>query len=167
MNHPFERSKCDCDQCKAACRHMPGTLAPGDFEQIAAHLGEEPNAEFAAKYFQASDGPLVAQHGKQFRIPTVVPALTPTGCVFLDAEGHCRIHAVAPFGCAVYRMCVNEPHDNDKSHFVLTEIIRQLQSSGPYRQTMESLLNADKIAPPLTDRRSALGLALYSLKDNL
>lgn len=56
----------------------------------------------------ASPGALVGVTGSQglvtYRVGTIVPRTVPgtSRCVFLDDEDHCRIHPVAPFGCAMF-----------------------------------------------------------------
>lgn len=99
---PFERTVCACPDCISCCLQQPGCLVPGDVERIEKFLGEP-----VERHLAASPGALVGRFkgGKveTFRIPTIVPKSTETGrCLFLSAEGRCRIHAVAPFGCAYF-----------------------------------------------------------------
>jgi Fe-S-cluster containining protein len=76
-------------------------LAPGDFERIAGYLGED--RETAKQHFWASPGSLVKTWlGKVIRIGTITPRYTKGRCVFLDDQDRCRIHPVAPFGCAYF-----------------------------------------------------------------
>jgi Fe-S-cluster containining protein len=165
MNHPFSRSSCDCEKCTLACVHMPGTVAPGEPEKIAEHLGEPCDAAFLAKYFQASDGPIVGKSvgGEihRYKIPTIVPKLTPTGCVFLSG-GRCSIHTVAPFGCAMHKVCENEPDAEEKSTYVLNRIMQSHMDSGVYTMQLHQLALAGCIATPLAARKDAFARALLA-----
>ena len=98
----WARTSCACAECVACCKRQPGALAPGEFERIAAFLGED--REEAKVHFWASPGALVmdTQTGRTFRIGTVTPRMEGGRCVFLDAQDRCRIHPVAPFGCAMF-----------------------------------------------------------------
>lgn len=100
----WERTTCACPECVACCKRQPGPLAPGDFERIAAALGED--REAAKLHFWASPGALVADSrtGRQFRIGTITPRATGGRCVFLGPDDRCQVHAVAPFGCAFFDM---------------------------------------------------------------
>lgn len=167
MNHPFERSSCDCGKCTAACRCMPGTVAPGELEEIAAYLGVPCDDAFAAKYFEASDGPLVAKEiaGTDdvhwFRIPTIVPKLMAHGCVFLS-EGRCTIHPVAPFGCAMHKVCVTEPDADEKTTYVLRQIMQSHVNTGAYTKTLAQLAQGGHITPPLAMRKEAFARELLA-----
>ncbi len=71
----FERSVCDCTKCKAGCKHMPGSLAPGDMYAIANFLRVDPDKiEFIHKHFRASDGKYIIFDGKLKMVPTIVPS---------------------------------------------------------------------------------------------
>jgi len=96
------RTSCACTACVACCHRQPGPLVPGDLEKIAAHLGEP--VEVAKAHFWASGGALVQDQrtGRQFRIGSITPRLVRGRCVFLDDADRCRVHAVAPFGCAYF-----------------------------------------------------------------
>lgn len=98
----FVRTTCACSECVACCKRQPGPLAPGEFERIAEFLGED--RETAKRHFCASPGALVmdTSTGRQFRIGTITPRMERKRCVFLDEQDRCRIHAVAPFGCAMF-----------------------------------------------------------------
>jgi Fe-S-cluster containining protein len=98
----FTRTTCACATCVQCCKDQPGSLVPGDLERIAAHLGEPVDA--ARRHFVASPGALVgdSQTGRVFRIGTITPAYEHGRCVFLDEHDRCRVHAVAPAGCAYF-----------------------------------------------------------------
>lgn len=102
MTTPIDRTTCACPECVACCHRQPGPLAPGDFEAIAAALGEDHAT--AKAHFWASGGAMVMDTatGRQFRIGSITPRLVRGRCVFLDDADRCRVHAVAPFGCAYF-----------------------------------------------------------------
>jgi hypothetical protein len=100
----FERTICDCEECKLNCRYLPGYLIPADLDRIHCYLA--PNQDLFAwtrQHLLASPGAKVMSNGRIFRIPTLVPARQADGaCVFLIVDERCEIHAVAPFGCAFF-----------------------------------------------------------------
>lgn len=101
------RTVCACPQCTLPCRHMPGFLIPDDLERMVP-VGQDVFG-WAEENLLASPGALVSKDGKQFRIPTLVPARSAAGaCVFLK-DARCSIHAVSPFGCAFFSVC--KPRD--------------------------------------------------------
>lgn len=99
----LSRRACDCAACTDCCRRQPGPLAPGDFEAIAAFLGEAPAV--ARLHFWASRGAKVMDvTGQVSWVGTITPRYENGRCVFLDRRDRCSIHAVAPFGCAFFDM---------------------------------------------------------------
>lgn len=104
MSGGFERTRCGCFECVSCCKRQPGPLVPGDLERIAAHLGE--TVEQAKAHFVASAGSLVAERntGRVIRIGSITPRSDGGRCVFLDGQDLCRVHPVAPFGCAYFDM---------------------------------------------------------------
>jgi Fe-S-cluster containining protein len=101
---PFERTSCACYQCTDCCKRQPGSLAPGDMERIAAHLGK--TLDEVKPMFWASPGPMVgnAVTGRRWYIGSITPRYDKRKkrCVFLDDDDRCTIHAVAPAGCAIF-----------------------------------------------------------------
>jgi Fe-S-cluster containining protein len=98
----FNRTVCACKECTQCCKRQPGPLAPGDYERIQEHLGA--TQEQMAKLFCASPGALIVDHrsGEAVRIGTITPQRRKGRCVFLDENDRCKIHAVAPWGCAYF-----------------------------------------------------------------
>jgi Fe-S-cluster containining protein len=94
----FKRTECACEECTRCCKVQPGPLIPGDFERIAARIGEEE----AKKKLWASPGALVLKGDVPMRIRTITPVLEGGRCVFLDDKDRCTIHDIAPFGCAFF-----------------------------------------------------------------
>ena len=97
---PFERTTCACEGCRKCCKVQPGPLIPGDLQRIAEFL--KLSVEEARKFFVASPGALVKQHGEVRRIGTITPKMRHSRCVFLDKNERCKIHPVAPAGCAYF-----------------------------------------------------------------
>lgn len=174
----YERTYCDCNKCSLACRHMPGSLAPGDLENIAKFCGETDErgvpGSFLEEYFVASDGPIVRTlvpdpdgppRLVDHRIPTIVPRQEGDGsCTFLDEDGKCIIHPVAPFGCRMFNVC-DDPdekgfEDSQKSAAMLRFIV---QNPG-YFQAWKWLKERGKVAKPLLERREDLSNALAKEK---
>lgn len=138
----FTRTVCDCERCREHCRHMPGCLAPGDLIRIANHLGAYP-AEILP-LFRASPGALVVSKGQSFRIGTIVPRKTETGeCVFLRPDGRCRIHEVAPFGCAYFDDHLDAVEGERRAQAVLWECME----SKEYQKERRFVAAASGIGP--------------------
>ena len=98
---PFERPPaCSCPDCVRCCYDQPGSLAAGDLEAIADHLGLP--VRVAALRFWASPGALLgdSRTGQAFRVGSITPRRVRGRCTFLDEQDRCTIHAVAPFGCS-------------------------------------------------------------------
>jgi Fe-S-cluster containining protein len=96
------RTICACAQCVACCTVQPGSCNPGDVERIADYLGEP--VETAKLHFWASPGAVLmdSRSGRLLRVGTITPRLEGGRCVFLDDTDRCRVHAVAPAGCALF-----------------------------------------------------------------
>lgn len=104
---PFERTRCACPECVECCHRQPGHLIPGDFERITEFLKIAP--EEALKYFWASPGgKMMNLETRTIRqVRTITPRMEKGKCVFLDENDRCKIHPVAPFGCAYFSGCDN------------------------------------------------------------
>ena len=110
---PFERTTCACDDCIACCKRQPGPLAPGQLQEIAAHL--HLSVEAASRFFCASPGALAmnTSTGELIRIRTITPKSTNSGrCIFLSEDDRCMIHGYAPVGCSHFdtHMSAEEGH---------------------------------------------------------
>lgn len=172
MTPPFSRTVCACESCVAPCRTMPGALAPGDAERIAAQLGQPYGPEFLEKHFQASQGSLVGKRlpsgdVQTFRIPSLVPKLTASGCTFLNSaenggDNKCTIHEVAPFGCAYCDMHMTREAGDERSKWLNLEILKSHMQGGEYRQAVQFLYSIGNIAPPLSERRTNLEAQLQA-----
>ena len=122
----FTRTKCACQHCTINCRFIPGYLVPADVEKIARHLGYTNLGEFAFDNLLASPGATVMNaEGRVFQIPTLVPQRKADGsCKFLSAEGRCSIHAVSPYGCAMFDAHQSSEEADRRSNRGLHEIAR-------------------------------------------
>lgn len=145
---PFERTVCACKACVDCCKRQPGPLAPGDFERIAAFLGESP--EVAAQHFWASPGALVrdGSSGKVTRIGSVTPRYDrrKKRCVFLNDDDRCMIHPVSPAGCAL----VDTHQSPSEAHERCLWLALRQQGSAEYQQLRRSLPYATHHKPTLT-----------------
>jgi len=152
----YERSYCDCAKCGAACRSMPGMLAPGDMDRIADFCGEDTDDQnWVTQHFRASEGAMVVTNeGNHCRIPTIVPKQVPGGnCVFLK-EGKCSIHPVSPFGCRVFKVCDDDDEqlDNEKSRSALSCIAGNID----YNMMHHQLYSLGYQAPTLAVRKAKM-----------
>jgi Fe-S-cluster containining protein len=108
---------CACEKCVSACRRDPGRLIPADVQKLAALLGvgaEELKREYlviipARNSHVRFLAPAKIKAARFLAAPgTVVPdyyAEEKGRCVFLSAEGACRVHEAKPFECAAYMGC--------------------------------------------------------------
>jgi Fe-S-cluster containining protein len=110
---------CRCEKCTSACRRDPGRLVPADVKKIAAFLNLS-EKELLARHLVR-----IPARGRNRHVHFLAPAKTKAErflaapgtvvpdyygeengrCVFLSAEGLCRIHEVKPFECAAYMGC--------------------------------------------------------------
>jgi Fe-S-cluster containining protein len=83
---------------------------------------------YLANGLLASPGALVVMQGTVTRIPTIVPAMASYGragkrCVFLNADGTCKVHPVAPFGCAYFDDHMSAEEGDRRSKAALLSIL--------------------------------------------
>jgi Fe-S-cluster containining protein len=106
---PFTRTVCACDGCKACCKRQPGHLIPGDVERIAGFLRAINDPIPVRDYLWDSPGAITRNSltGVERRVRTITPRFKDGRCVFLDDEEWCRIHPVAPYGCAYFDTHLN------------------------------------------------------------
>ena len=119
MEIPFNRTVCACERCTDCCKRQPGPLIEGDYERIRAHL--QVSDEEMRKLFWASPGALVKNTvtGTVSRVGSITPRYRKGRCVFLDEHDRCKIHAVAPFGCAYFDTHMSQAASQDRSRFAV------------------------------------------------
>jgi len=162
----FERSYCDCGKCKAACKSMPGMLAPGDIKAIANLLDTEPDENFVAGFFAASEGALVLTKDGPQRIRTITPRQKPDGsCVFLTSEEKCSIHKVSPFGCRAFSVCAADDINDDLSKLAAALMLCHVDSE--YKSHWDDCDRNNSRTPPLMERRANLHRLLAAEDDTL
>jgi len=123
----YHRTECSCGDCVINCRFIPGYLVPSDIERISSHLGYTNLVRFALENLLASPGATVMSScdGRIFQIPTLVPQRAANdSCKFLQ-QGACAIHAVSPYGCAMFDAHQPDAEANRRSARGLQEIARE------------------------------------------
>lgn len=128
----YNRTECACRDCAINCRFVPGYLIPSDIERIGHQLGYTNLVRFAFENLAASLGATVmdSTSGRVFRIPTLVPQRKPDGtCKYLESDG-CAIHAVSPYGCAMFDAHQSPEDANLRSARGLQEIAREWAGGG-------------------------------------
>jgi hypothetical protein len=154
----YFRTICDCPDCTAGCRHMPGYLIPADLNRIQDLLapGEE-MLVWARGHLLASPGALVSRGGVKFRIPTLVPARQADGsCRFLTSEGRCSIHAVAPFGCSFFDTHMSAKEAGHRSKAGLRNVLDAWLSGSLYADVWRVLADEGLSAPTPEEGRARM-----------
>lgn len=159
----FQRTECACEKCALFCHHMPGCLIPGDERAIAEHVEGRAltNAEvtdFGLSHFSASMGARAITRIGIIHIPSIVPRLTETGCVFLKDE-RCGIHQVAPFGCSHMDDHMPVEEANERSKAAVSAQANGHQRASLYSRLWKALYDAGARAIPLEERRANLNKA--------
>jgi Fe-S-cluster containining protein len=152
FGHP--RVSCSCKQCTDPCRFIPSYLIPNDLDRlIPSHLSNEKQIEWCETNLLASPGATVLDRatGRTRNIPSLVLASksdTDHSCVFLDAERRCTIHAIAPFGCAFFRVCTKVAADDTLSVQGLVAIDNDWhEPHSLYRAIWEHLHRIGRVSP--------------------
>ena len=110
-------------------------LAPGDVERIAVHLHatkEQVEGMLLASP-GAKVGKLIGREVVVFRIPTIVPKQTEHGCVFLD-NGRCKVHPVAPYGCAYFDSHMDAKEGAARSGAALNAIVLDVEYQATWQR---------------------------------
>ncbi len=166
----FERTVCDCKQCRAACTAKPGGLIPSDLQTIHRQVAPEvPLLEWASQYLSASEGAKVARPTptglEVFHVPSLVPKQQADGsCIFRTEEGLCGIHKVSPFGCAYF-----DTHDQDdgeeaseRAKYMVMQQMDDHVRHGVYSLLCEYLKDAGLTARPIEERNAAYVKAIQA-----
>jgi Fe-S-cluster containining protein len=152
----FERTCCACDKCIACCIAKPGMLVPEDIPRQKQRFW--PKSYWEKWFFdnhEASEGAMVVKDGRTFRIPTIVPRLTASGCVFLK-DDRCTIWEDAPFGCSHTDTHFNAEEANRFSQASLVAILEAHENKMEYFYLWHALWRKNKRARPLQQRQAHL-----------
>lgn len=159
----YERTVCACEDCKAACRRLPGYLIPADLDRIAARLGYDDLVAFALNCLLASPGAIVVDRGVVRRIRTLTPARRIDGaCIFLDGAENCSIHVDSCFGCAFFDMHQSREEADRRSSRGLRAIDRAWNTNHIYARLWLLLSAVGRIAPSPVTARAQLQADLKS-----
>lgn len=133
----FTRTECACEECRACCKRQPGHLVPSDIQTISDHMGES-----VLPFLVASPGAVlgkVTEDGVElFRVGSITPrTVSAEGrCVFLEDDERCAIHAVAPFGCAMFDTHHRSDElDGQGIKLIMDEAYQSLRSTLPEATT--------------------------------
>jgi Fe-S-cluster containining protein len=155
------RTTCNCRDCSRFCDHMPGFLIP---EDLAAIVPDDVDSmTYIKAHFVASPGATVGQtqpdgRVKLYQIPTIRPAVKPDGtCVFLDNDGLCSIHDIAPYGCAAFDDHMTRPEGDRRLSDGLVAIHEDRTRNGTYAQAWHYLLIHGKTGQPAAELRDIVG----------
>jgi len=163
----FDRTRCDCDSCLAACRHIPGGLIPQDMNRITESLSVDDVEAWSLQHLLASAGAEVPLEGELCQLPTIVPDSRPDGsCVFLDND-RCTIHEVAPYGCSHLDMHLSSRESRLRSNAGLRSIAIDWAKKGPYSRLWGALWESGNVARSLEERRAKLDAALAETEQNV
>lgn len=145
----FERTFGTSDEDILNCRIMPSFLVPADLDRMAAHDGYTDIFQWGLNRLLASPGALVVYKGQTIRIRTLVPARAEkTGhCRWLSKNGRCKIHAVAPFGCAFFDAAMDTAEAQKRSQASLFDILQAWQGMTDYAGLWCLLFTQGKVAP--------------------
>jgi hypothetical protein len=95
--HGFQRTRCDCEFCRAPCRHVPGGLDPSDLPRLCPE---------GRDVFAWAEEHLRALAGRSYS--TLVPARQADGSCHWLFAGRCAVHDNAPYGCAFFDSHMSE-----------------------------------------------------------
>ena len=135
----YYATSCGCKECSCYCRFMPGYLLPDDLRRLSSKDKAVEICEWAKDWLLASPGAVVAKGSNVFRVPTIVPALSKNGCIWLGSKGECTVHATAPFGCRFFNSHGPRSQQDLLGTKGLTAIIHDWLENGVYAQTWRYL----------------------------
>jgi hypothetical protein len=137
----FRRTSCDCELCSCWCRIMPGFLVPSDLQRLCP-AGVD-LMTWAKEHLRASRGFVVFNPttGEKVQIPSLVPAKQANGhCHWLLPDGHCAVHADAPFGCAFVDQHMNDDQALERNMPARLARQEDFANNGPYSQVWHMLM---------------------------
>lgn len=115
----LERTECACPEDVAYCRGTPGQLIGSDIDALRGLLGEDALLDA----LQASRGARVEHGERSWRVPTIRPRMRDGRCVFLGDDERCRVHAVAPFGCACFDAHMDPAESDARAWWGVAQIV--------------------------------------------
>lgn len=152
------------------CKHIPGYLIPADLERMSKGMGFEDLKAWAMEHLLASPGATVGKIDEvtgrmsTFSIPTLVPARNAAGHCMHYENGLCKIHAIAPFGCAFFDTTQSHAEAQRRSSIGLTEIAKDFTKNGPYSEVWRMLEAAGRKGPSPKECRAKVDKAYDRLK---
>ncbi|MBY0456886.1 MAG: hypothetical protein K2V38_06085 [Gemmataceae bacterium] len=133
----FARTACDCQACKAWCRHQPGYLVPSDLDRLVPP-GADPFA-WAEEHLRASAGFVGFSAGELVVAPSLVPAKGAGGACHWLSGGHCQVHAAAPYGCAFFDQHMSGQEGESRSQSARAARAEAFRSGSLYAQVWSHL----------------------------
>jgi hypothetical protein len=137
----FRRTTCDCELCSFWCQIMPGYLVPSDLRRLCP-----PDVDlmtWAREHLRASQGfiALNKKTGERVQIPSLVPAKQANGhCHWLQADGRCAVHEIAPFGCAFLDQHMKDREAHERNVAGRLARLEDFAANGPYSQVWHVLV---------------------------
>jgi hypothetical protein len=135
--HGFQRTTCDCDYCRAPCRHLPGSLDVSDLERLCP-----PDQDL----FVWAEQHLRPLPDKPFL--TLVPARQPNGHCHWHFDGKCAVHDAAPFGCAFFDPHMTEEEAERRTAATIQAREEDRAKKGLYYQVWHHLLRKGLVGQP-------------------
>jgi hypothetical protein len=117
----FRRTACACELCQVYCRHMPGTLDPGDLARLCPP-GQDVFA-WAEQHLRA-----LVDRG----YPALVPLAFQSGACHWYYEGKCAVHENAPYSCAFFDAHMAQGEVNRRVVATLRAIEKDTEGEGLY-----------------------------------
>jgi hypothetical protein len=135
--HGFKRTTCDCEYCRAPCRHLPGSLDVADLERLCP-----PGADI----FAWAEEHLRALPEKSFL--TLVPARQANGHCHWHLDGKCVVHEASPFGCAFYDTHMSEAEAEKRTAATIQARDDDEAKRGLYYRVWRHLCGKGLTGPP-------------------
>ena len=150
----YERTTCSCPRCSRFCSYVPGMLAPPDLPRMARAAGFSDLFAYGEQYLSASPGAVTVTYGRLVRIPSLVPrALSNGACMHWTDDHLCRIHDVAPYGCAMVDDHMTAAEGSKRSAACLFQTLQDRQRNGPYAQVWLHVWNLGFRVPDTWPKR--------------
>lgn len=167
----YERTTCDCSLCRCGCYTMPGALAPGDLDRMAAasqpEAGEPGSLErfaWMARNFRASTSGRIETKAGPIKFLSIVPAQKENGnCVFLKGDA-CTVHGASPYGCAAHDMHEDDDAATAKTKAWLEDALSGTDEAGEYASTAHALHRTGLKAAAAEHRKDAFLMAEAALR---